>query len=91
MNELVLPLMAAVLIEAIVHYTHVAQIAIKEKTIDWRIIAAPVGGVAFAVIYGQDLFVEYTATIPYISSVFTGIVFARLANVSNDFVGLIRK
>ncbi len=87
MDNIVLPVMFAVLIEAVVFYVDVFTV---KKLLDWRMIAALIVGILAAVVFQQDLFTEYTAIVPYIGSVFTGIIFARLANMTSDLFGLIR-
>jgi len=88
MDTITLPVLFAVLIEAVVFY--VDTFAVK-KQLDWRLVASIVVGVGAAVVFQQDLFAsEFNAIVPYVGSVFTGIIFSRLANVANDVIGKIR-
>lgn len=90
MENVFVPVMAGVLIEALVFYAQIVQKAIKERALDWRIVAALLGGVSFAVVYQQDLFAEYAALVPFVGSVFTGVIYSRLANLTNDIIGKVR-
>jgi len=86
--EIALPVLFGVLIEAVVFY--VDTFAVK-KQLDWRLVASLVVGVGAAVVFQQDLFsAEFTAVVPYVGSVFTGVIFSRLANVANDVIGRVR-
>lgn len=88
MENITLPILFAVLIEAVVFY--VDTFAVKKK-LDWRLIASIVVGIAAAVVFQQDLFAaEFEAIVPYIGSVFTGLIFARLANAANDVIDKVR-
>ena len=88
MENITLPILFAVLIEAVVFY--VDTFAVKKK-LDWRLIASIVVGIAAAVVFQQDLFAaEFEAIVPYICSVFTGLIFARLANAANDVIDKVR-
>lgn len=86
--DIVLPVLFGVLIEAVVFY--VDTFAVK-KQLDWRLVASLVVGIGAAVVFQQDLFAaEFTAVVPYVGSVFTGIIFSRLANITNDVIGKVR-
>lgn len=79
MDSFVLPVLFGALIESVVFY--VDRLAVQ-KIWDWRLIASLVIGIAAAVSFGQDVFAEagYTAVIPFVGSVFTGILFGRASN-----------
>lgn len=86
--DIVLPVLFGVLIEAVVFY--VDTFAVK-KQLDWRLVASLIVGIGAAVVFQQDLFAaEFTAVVPYVGSVFTGIIFSRLANITNDVIGKVR-
>lgn len=86
--DIVLPVLFGVLIEAVVFY--VDTFAVK-KQLDWRLVASLVVGIGAAVVFQQDLFAaEFTAVVPYVGSVFTGVIFSRLANITNDVIGKVR-
>jgi 1,4-dihydroxy-2-naphthoate octaprenyltransferase len=86
--EIALPVLFGVLIEAVVFYMD--TFAVK-KELNWRLVASLVIGISAAVTFQQDLFAaEFTSVVPYVGSVFTGIIFSRLANITNDVVDRVR-
>jgi hypothetical protein len=87
--EFQLPILIGLLIEAIVYYTE--QLAVK-RNFDWRLIAALVAGIAGAVVFEQDVYAAagLNAVVPFLGSVFTGILFSRVANATHDVIQKVR-
>ena len=85
--EIALPVLFGILIEAVVFYVDTFAV---QKSLDWRLVASLIVGISAAVVFQQDLFTEFVAIVPYVGSVFTGIIFARLANITNDVVDKVR-
>lgn len=86
MDSFVLPVLFGALIEACVFF--VDRLAVQ-RNLDWRLLTALVVGIVGAVAFGQDVFAEagYTAMIPAVGPVFTGILFARAANLAHGVAG----
>lgn len=89
METFELPILIGLLIEAIVYY--VDQLAVK-RNLDWRLIVALVAGVVGAVVFGQDVYAAagLNAIVPFVGSVFTGILFSRMANATHDVIQRVR-
>lgn len=85
MEQIVIPVLFAVLIESVVY--HVEQLVV-ERNFDWRLIAALVSSILACVVFQIDIFAEggFVSVIPFVGSVFTGIIFARIANFTNNFI-----
>lgn len=90
MDNIIVPALIGLFIESVVFY--VDTFAVK-RDLDWRMIAALVGGIAAAVAFNLDVFTEsgFVTAVPYIGSVFTGVLFARFANLSHNIVERIRQ
>ena len=78
----------AVFTEGFVEYTF----AKKDAYQPWLKYVGLTVGVITCVIYNVDLFAAFglTTTVPFIGSVFTGLVIGRGSNYLNDFVTRIR-
>jgi len=89
MENFQLPILIGLLIEAIVFYV---DTLVVKRDLDWRLIAALVTGVVGAVVFGQDAYAAagLDAIVPFVGSVFTGILFSRMANFSHDLIQRIR-
>lgn len=87
--EFQLPVLIGLLIEAVVYYVDV--LAVK-RDFDWRLIAALVAGVAGAVVFKQDVYAAagLDAAVPFVGSVFTGVLFSRVANATHDVIQRVR-
>ena len=87
--EIQLPVLIGLLIEAAVYY--VDMLAVKRDS-DWRLIAALVTGVVGAVVFRQDVYsaAGLDAIVPFVGSVFTGVLFSRMANASHDIIQRVR-
>lgn len=87
--EFQLPVLIGLLIEAVVYYVDV--LAVK-RNFDWRLVAALVAGIAGAVVFGQDVYAAagLDAMVPFVGSVFTGILFSRVANATHDVIQRVR-
>lgn len=83
MDQIVVPVLFAVLIEATVYF--VDQLAVN-RNLDWRMIAALLVSILACVAFSVDVFAEggFVSVIPFVGSVFTGIIFARMANFANS-------
>ena len=90
MENVVLPVLAGILIEALVFYADLFQHVWNGRndedgaTLEWRVIASLFGGVLFAVLFGHNFFAEYTATLPVVPQLLSGIIIARLSNFAHD-------
>lgn len=80
-------ILTALLIEAVV--TNITWVV--EKEFDWKRLVAILVSVAFCVLANFDAFASfgYTFLIPYVGSVFTGLLIARGANGLKDLTNLI--
>lgn len=87
--EFQLPVLVGLLIEAVVYYVDV--LAVK-RLLDWRLIAALVTGVVGAVAFGLDVYADsgLVAVAPFVGSIFTGILFSRVANFGHDAIQRVR-
>lgn len=85
--EIAMPVTFGVLIESVIYY---ADQFGNKRNFDWRMIAALLAGVFAAVVFQVDAFGEHTAVVPYVGSVLTGVIFSRVANVTNDVVQRVR-
>lgn len=89
MENLELPVLIGLLIEAIVYYVDVMAV---KRNLDWRSIAALVAGITGAVVFKQDVYAAagLDAIVPMVGSVFTGILFSRVANATHDVIQRVR-
>lgn len=83
MDQIVVPVLFAVLIESVVY--HVDQLVVN-RNLDWRMISALIVSILASVVFSVDIFAEggFVSVVPFVGSVFTGIVFARMANFANS-------
>lgn len=82
-----IPALFGLFIESVIYYAN--EFGVK-RNFDWRMIAGLIGGIGVAVVFKQDVFGDYTAVVPYVGSVFTGIIFSRVANATNDVIQRVR-
>lgn len=87
MEDIIVPAYFGVLVESVVYY---AEQFGNKRNFDWRMIAALLISTLAAVVFQVDVFGEYVALVPYVGSVFTGIVFSRVANFSHDVIQRVR-
>lgn len=83
MDQIIVPVLFAVLIESVVY--HVDQLVVN-RNLDWRMISALIVSILASVAFSVDIFAEggFVSVVPFVGSVFTGIVFARMANFANS-------
>lgn len=85
MDQIAVPVLFAVLIEAVVFYAD--QFAVN-RNLDWKLISALVISMLACVAFQVDIFAEsgFLSVIPFVGAAFTGIVFARVANFSHNVI-----
>ncbi len=90
MDTIVIPALIGLFIESVVFYVDTFAV---NRVLDWRLIAALVGGVLAAVTFGLDLFTDagFVTAVPFLGSVFTGVVFGRIANTLHNGIEAINK
>lgn len=87
-NLLVGFLIFAILVEAIVSYI---KLIVVDKKVQWQIIVAAGIGITMAVMFNMDLFalLGFSASVPVIGAVFSGLILARGSNYVFNIVKLI--
>lgn len=85
MDQIVIPVLFAVLIESVVY--HVEQLVVN-RNLDWKLISALVISILACVVFSVDVFEEggFISVVPFVGSVFTGIIFARVANLTHNVI-----
>ena len=75
----------AVVAEALIEYVNMA---VKDKRIDWHVIASALIGVGVALAFGLDVFelVGVPATVPVVGMVLTGVLISRGSNYVHDIL-----
>ena len=75
----------AIIAEALIEY---ANMAVRDKGVDWRVIASAVIGVGVALAFGIDLFevVGIAARVPVVGMVLTGVIISRGSNYIHDIL-----
>jgi len=87
-NLLVGFLIFAILVEAIVSYI---KLIVVDKKAQWQVIVAAGISITMAIIFNMDLFalLGFTATIPIVGAIFSGLILARGSNYVFNLVKLI--
>ena len=75
----------SVVAEALIEY---ANMIVKDKKLDWKVIASALIGIGVALVFGVDLFemVGVTAAVPYVGMVLTGVIISRGSNYIHDLL-----
>jgi len=75
----------AIISEALVEY---ANMLVKDKKLDWHVIACMIIGVGVALAFHVDMFelAGVPATVPYVGVVLTGILLSRGGNFIHDIL-----
>lgn len=82
----VVPVLVGLLVEGIVYYVD-QFVTDRERPVPWQLLAALLISVIVALVFRLDIFAPagfVAPGIPWIGSLFTGILFSRVANFAND-------
>lgn len=87
-NTILMVAILAILIEAITSY---GKLIFVEKKIQWQIVVTIIIGILISVVFQMDLFaiLGFTAIVPWVGAVLTGIILSRGSNYVFSLIKLI--